>query len=77
MVRESAGPSGTRVVSAFPFVADELTLDALNDLVHTLHPAVHVAAFDVRETFHFGSGQVSTAGRIALRLSYTGAGAEV
>jgi len=63
------------VSAAFPFSADALTLEVINDLVHTLHPRADVTSFEVRETFHFGSGQVSTAGRIALRLSYAGAGA--
>jgi len=60
----------------FPGAADGLTLDVLNDLVHTLHPTVDVTAFEVRETFQFGSGQVSTAGRIALRLAYAGPGSD-
>ena len=62
--------------AAFPFAAEGLTLDVLNDLVHTLHPTVDVTAFEVRETFLFGSGQVSTAGRIALRLAYAGPGSD-
>ena len=59
----------------FPFRADDLTLAAMNDVVHTLHPKVDVAHFEVRETFLFGSGQVSTAGRIALNVTYEGEGA--
>lgn len=52
--------SGSRDVSEpFPFRADDLTLAAMNDLVHTLHPKIDVAHFEVRETFLFGSGQVS------------------
>lgn len=62
--------------AAFPVAAESLTLEVLNDLVHTLHPAVDVTAFEVRETFLFGSGQVSTAGRIALRLAYAGPGSD-
>jgi len=63
------------VSAPFPFAADELTLAALNRLVHTAHPKVDVTGFDVRETFLFGSGQVSTAGRMALDLAYEGEGA--
>ena len=62
--------------TAFPFSADELTLAALNELLHTLHPKTDVTSFQVRETFLFGSGQVSTAGRIALALEYAGDGAD-
>jgi len=63
------------VSAPFPFRADDLTLAAMNDVVHTLHPKVDVANFEVRETFLFGSGQVSTAGRIALNVTYEGEGA--
>lgn len=59
----------------FPFAAEALTLAALNELVHSLHPRIDVTRFEVRETFAFGSGQVSTAARLALRLDYTGEGA--
>lgn len=77
MVRQPAAPGGSNPVNErFPFAADELTRDALNTLVHTLHPTIDVTHFEVRETFRFGSGQVSTAGRIALRLAYAGEGAE-
>jgi len=76
VVRDTTCPLGAHAVSApFPFAADQLTLAALNDLVHTAHPKVDVTDFEVRETFLFGSGQVSTAGRIALALTYKGEGA--
>lgn len=78
MLREPATtPAACQSRVPFPFRADDLTLVAMNEVVHTLHPKIDVTSFEIRETFLFGSGQVSTAARIALSLAYEGEGAAV
>lgn len=73
MRREPKIPPAARQARVpFPSRADDLTLAAMNEVIHTLHPKVDVTSFEIRETFLFGSGQVSTAGRIALTLTYEG-----
>jgi Ser/Thr protein kinase RdoA (MazF antagonist) len=58
--------------TAFPTSAEGLTLGVLDALVKTMHPGVSVTDFAVLDTWLFeeGDGQVSTAGRIAVEVTY-------
>jgi len=62
----------------FPLSADELRLEHLDALLHTVHPEVSVTGFTVTES-HMpgdGNGAVSTAGRISANVEYRGDGAD-
>ena len=67
MLREPAiSPAARQAGVPFPCRAGDLTLTAMNEVVHTLHPKVDVAHFEIRETFLFGSGQVSRRDRDSI-----------
>jgi hypothetical protein len=61
----------------FPFSGDELTVEHLDALVHTVHPGVSIVAFEVTGSHVVGDGNgaVSTAGRISVEVEYRGDGA--
>jgi Phosphotransferase enzyme family len=50
--------------------ADELTLELLNAVIHTRHPAVSIEGFDLLESRQYGEQMVSTSGRAILKLRY-------
>jgi aminoglycoside/choline kinase family phosphotransferase len=50
--------------------ADELTLELLNAVIHTRHPAVSIVGFDLLESRQHGEQMVSTSGRAVLKLHY-------
>jgi hypothetical protein len=53
-----------------PNRVDELNVDLLNDFVSRLHPTATVVGFEVTEVKKLGEHQVSTTGRVRLRLRY-------
>jgi hypothetical protein len=50
--------------------ADELTLELLNAVIHSRHPAVSIDAFEILERREYGEQMVSTSGRAILKLRY-------
>ena len=55
----------------------QLTTGFLTQVVQTCHPGVEVAAFEIVEHKRYGETMVSTSDRLKLRLSYTGAAADL
>lgn len=55
-----------------PTTASEMTPENLTDLVRTRFPDASVGSVDVIRTHLFGDGDVSTAGRIEIRISEVG-----
>jgi len=50
--------------------AAELTVDLLNAVIQTRHPAVSIDSFDLLESRQYGEQMVSTSGRAILKLHY-------
>jgi hypothetical protein len=57
-------------MARLPHRVDELNVDVLNVFVSRLHPTATVVGFEVTEVKKLGEHQVSTTGRVKLRLKY-------
>jgi Ecdysteroid kinase-like family len=53
-----------------PKLTDDLNVELLNALVSEMHPGATVVGFEIGEVRRLGEMQVSTAGRVKLRLKY-------
>ena len=66
MSAEGTSPSLIKFTSR----ADELSLELLNAVIRTRHPAVSIEAFEILERREYGEQMVSTSGRAILELQY-------